>query len=139
MFGNLDMNKSEAMRHIACRDAEEADRVLSREEMERREEAKDNTITGQGWEIHWCQLSRFFHIMANAHCRRNHLARIGVDGVWLSEEQDIKEGVGKASKGLLITIKDSMPILNALSSRSIDQEQDERPFTKEEILQFLSV
>lgn len=42
MFGNLDVKKSEAMRHIACRDAEEADRVLSREEMERREEAKDN-------------------------------------------------------------------------------------------------
>lgn len=76
--------------------------------------------------------------MANAHYRRNHLARIRVDGVWLSEEQGIKEGVGKASKGLLITIKDSKPIPNALSSRSIDQEKDERPFTKEESLQFLS-
>ena len=40
----------------------------------------------------------FFHKMANAHRRRNHLAKIKVDLVWFTEEREIKEGVTHAFK-----------------------------------------
>ena len=35
----------------------------------------------------------FFHRMANAHRRNNSLDKIKINGVWLSEEQDVREGV----------------------------------------------
>ena len=35
---------------------------------------------------------RFFHKMANAHKRRNNVDIIRINGVWLSEENEIKEG-----------------------------------------------
>ncbi|RVW27199.1 hypothetical protein CK203_092563 [Vitis vinifera] len=36
---------------------------------------------------------RFFHKMTNAHRRRNDVDKIKINGVWLSEENEIKEGV----------------------------------------------
>ena len=59
-------------------------------------------------ETHWRQLSReiwlkegdknmgFFHRMANAHRSNNSLDRIKINGVWLSEEQEVREGVANA-------------------------------------------
>ena len=54
-------------------------------------------------EVHWRQLSRelwlregdknmgFFHRMANVHRRNNSLEKIKLNGVWLSEEQEVRE------------------------------------------------
>ena len=39
--------------------------------------------------------------MANSHRRRNCLSKIKIDGVWLTEEQEIKGGVVGAFKDLL--------------------------------------
>ena len=35
----------------------------------------------------------FFHKMTNTHKRRNNVDKIRINGVWLSEENEIKEGV----------------------------------------------
>ena len=64
-------------------------------------------------ETHWRQLSReiwlkegdknmgFFHRMANAHRSNNSLDRIKINGVWLSEEQEVREGVANAYQQML--------------------------------------
>ena len=81
------------------------------EELEARKVAKGDF---EKWalmeEVSWRQKSRevwlregdrntgFFHKMANSHRRRNCLSKIKVDGVWLTEEQEIKRGVVRAFK-----------------------------------------
>ena len=64
-------------------------------------------------EVHWRQLSRelwlregdrntgFFHRMANAHRRNNSMDKIKINGVWLSEEQEVREGVANAYQQML--------------------------------------
>ena len=38
----------------------------------------------------------FFHRMANAHRRNNSLDKIQTNGVWLAEEQEVREGIVSA-------------------------------------------
>ena len=64
-------------------------------------------------EVHWRQLSRelwlrkgdgntaFFHRMANADHRNNSMDKIKINGVWLSEEQEVREGVANAYQQML--------------------------------------
>ena len=35
----------------------------------------------------------FFHRMANAHRRNNSLDRIKINGVWLTKEQEVRQGI----------------------------------------------
>ena len=65
-------------------------------------------------EVHWRQKSReiwiregdkntdYFHCMANSHFRKNSFVRIKVNGVWLTEDQKIREGVSNAFQSLFI-------------------------------------
>ena len=99
-------------------------------------------------EIHWRQLSRelwlkegdrntgFFHRMANVHRRNNSLDRIKINGVWMTEEQEVREGIVNAFQHLLseepgwrADIKGLH--LNRLNSR--EAEVLELPFTEEKI------
>ena len=84
------------------------------EETELKKESKENY---KKWvlleETHWRQLSReiwlrkgdrntgFFHRMASAHRRNNSLDRIKINGEWLSEEQEVREGIANAFYQLL--------------------------------------
>ena len=43
----------------------------------------------------------YFHRMANAHRRVNFLDRIKINGVRLSEEQEVREGIANAYQQLL--------------------------------------
>ena len=64
-------------------------------------------------ETHWRQHSRelwlregdkntgYFHRMAAAHRRINHMDRIKINGVWLTEEKDVREGVVNVFQHLL--------------------------------------
>jgi len=84
------------------------------EETELKKEAKENYrkwVTME--ETHWRQLSReiwlkegdrntgFFHRMASAHRRNNQLERIKINGEWLLEEQEIREGIASTFQSLL--------------------------------------
>ena len=92
----------------------ESERSLSLEETELKKEAKESY---KKWvlmeESHWRQLSKeiwlkegdkntgFFHRMANAHRSNNSLDIIKIDGVWLLEEQEMREGVAHAYQQML--------------------------------------
>ena len=48
----------------------------------------------------------FFHKMANAHKRMNNVDKIRINGVWLSEENEIKEGLVDVFRSLLPNLGD---------------------------------
>ena len=64
-------------------------------------------------ETHWRQVSRelwlkegdkntgFFHRMTNAHRRNNSWDRTKINGVWRTEEQEVREGIVNAFLQLL--------------------------------------
>ncbi|RVW31784.1 hypothetical protein CK203_099460 [Vitis vinifera] len=114
VFGNLGCNKAAALQQVEFWDRVESERILSMEETELKNEAKVNY---QKWvlleETHWRQLSReiwlregdrntgYFHRIANANRRNNYLDRIKIDGVSLTEEQEVRDGVANAYQKLL--------------------------------------
>ena len=59
--------------------------------------------------------TKFFYIMVNAHSRRNFLARVRVDGSWLSDEEEIKERVSNAYQHLSAENGDWRPSSKRLS------------------------
>ncbi|RVW24933.1 hypothetical protein CK203_079541 [Vitis vinifera] len=83
----------------------------------------------------------FFHKMVNAHRRRHQLAKIKINGCWVSEESEIKEGVVRAFQVLLFEIGEWRPTINELSFEVLG-EQDaanlEVPFFEEEVFTALS-
>ncbi|RVW13169.1 Transposon TX1 uncharacterized 149 kDa protein [Vitis vinifera] len=102
-------NKRAALQQVDHWDGVECERSLSLEETELKKEAKESY---KKWvmleESHWRQLSRevwlkegdkntgFFHRMANAHRNNNTLDRVKIDGVWLEENQEVREGIANA-------------------------------------------
>ncbi|RVW20876.1 Transposon TX1 uncharacterized 149 kDa protein [Vitis vinifera] len=109
VFGNLEGNKRAALQQVDYWDGVESERSLSLEETELKKEAKESY---KKWvmleESHWRQLSRevwlkegdkntgFFHRMANAHRNNNTVDRVKIDGVWLEEDQEVREGTANA-------------------------------------------
>ncbi|RVW53160.1 LINE-1 reverse transcriptase-like [Vitis vinifera] len=82
-----------------------SERRLSEEETISKKEAKESYAKWASLEeTHWRQHSRelwlreedrntcYFHRMAAAHRRINHMDRIKINGVWLTEEKDVREG-----------------------------------------------
>ena len=69
-------------------------------------------------EISWRQKSRkvwlkkgdrntgFFHRMTNSHRRKNYLSKIKINGIWLTEEQEIKGGMVSTFQNLLADLGD---------------------------------
>ena len=149
VFGKLETNKSSALQQVEYWDREESGRILTVEETELKKEAKDNY---RKWvimeETHWRQLSReiwlkeedrntgFFHRMASAHRRNNHLERIKINGEWLLEEQEIREGIASTFQSLLSEDMGWKADIGGLRLDQISQQEAEtleRPFTEEEI------
>ena len=114
VFGRLKVNKNSALQQVAFWDGVESERSLTEGETELKREAKE---TFKKWvlleETHWRQVSRelwlkegdkntgFFHRMANAHRRNNSLEKIKINGGWLEEEQEVREGLVNAFQRLL--------------------------------------
>ncbi|RVW79808.1 LINE-1 retrotransposable element ORF2 protein [Vitis vinifera] len=102
VFGRLEKNKAEALQQVERWDVVEEERALSEEELGHKKIAKENYSKWVSMEeVHWRQLSReiwlregdrntgFFHRMANAHRRVNNLIKIKINGVRLTEDQEI--------------------------------------------------
>ncbi|RVW44185.1 Transposon TX1 uncharacterized 149 kDa protein [Vitis vinifera] len=148
VFGNLESNKMAALQQVDYWDQVEGERGLTEEELSRRKEVKDDYAK---WvrleEIHWRQLSRelwlregdrntgYFHRMANAHRRRQSMDKIKINGVWLSEEQDVKNGIVDAFQRLLTEDSEWKADIGGLDLNQISQQEAdtlELPFTEEE-------
>ena len=105
-FGRLDRNKKPTLSQVKDWDRVEEVRELTVEEVEAKKEAKDSF---KKWvtleEIHWRQKSKetwlkagdinigFFHRMANSHFRKNIIARIKINGDWISDELELRKGI----------------------------------------------
>ncbi|RVW23310.1 putative ribonuclease H protein [Vitis vinifera] len=114
VFGRLEVNRNSALQQVEFWDGVERERSLSEGETELKKEAKDSF---KKWvlleETHWRQLSKelwlkegdrntgFFHRMANAHRRNNSLERMKINGVWLTEEKEMREGIVSAFQQVL--------------------------------------
>ncbi|RVW15175.1 LINE-1 reverse transcriptase-like [Vitis vinifera] len=114
VFGRLETNKASALEQVAFWDRVASERTLTVEEAELKKGAKDSF---KKWvlleEAHWRQHSReiwlregdrntgFFHRMASAHRRNNAMGRIKVNGEWLVEKQEVKEGIVNSFQQLL--------------------------------------
>ena len=114
LFGRLEYNKAAALQQVEVWDLVERERSLMEEETVCKKEAKEGYAKWVSMEeTHWRQLSRelwlregdrntsYFHRMATAHRRVNSLDRIKINGVWLSKEQEVREGVANAFQQLL--------------------------------------
>ena len=128
VFGSLECNKISALQQVEFWDRMESERSLSLEETKLKKEAKESY---KKWvlmeETHWRQLSReiwlkegnkntgFFHHMTNVHCSNNSLDRIKINGVWLSEEQEVREGGANAYQQMLLKIRVGRRILGGFN------------------------
>ncbi|XP_010650408.1 uncharacterized protein LOC104879402 [Vitis vinifera] len=152
-FGRVEYRKNTALEQMEYWDAKEKISRLSLEELEARNEAKEEY---KKWvlleEITWRQKSRevwlkegdrntgFFHKMANAHRKRNNVDRIKINGVWLTEENDIREGIANAFKTLLSNPGEWRPSVSGLQFEMLeplDANALETPFTEEEVFDAL--
>ncbi|KAL6342305.1 hypothetical protein AAG906_007519 [Vitis piasezkii] len=143
IFGRVEYRKDLALEQVEFWDAKEKISRLSLEELEARKEAREEY---KKWvlleEITWRQKSRevwlkegdrntgFFHKMANAHRRRNNVDKIRINGVWLTEENGIKEGIVNAFRSLLSNPGDWRP-------SHMDACALEMPFTEDEVFDAL--
>ncbi|RVW74273.1 Transposon TX1 uncharacterized 149 kDa protein [Vitis vinifera] len=117
VFGRLEKNKAEALQQVERWDVVEEERALSEEE-----EGDRNT--------------GFFHRMANAHRRFNNLIKIKINGVRLTEDQDVRDGIVNAYQHLLSENSDWKADIGGLVLKQISlSEADalELPFTEAEI------
>ncbi|KAJ9691417.1 hypothetical protein PVL29_013560 [Vitis rotundifolia] len=113
VFGRLEDNKAAALHLVDHWDMVESERRLSEEETISKKEAKESYAKWVSLEeTHWRQHSKelwlregdkntgYFHRMAAAHRRINYMDRIKINGVWLTEEKDVREGVVNAFQHL---------------------------------------
>ncbi|RVW47166.1 hypothetical protein CK203_070193 [Vitis vinifera] len=104
IFGRVEYMKDLALDQVEFWDAKEKTSRLSLEELEARKEAREEY---QKW-------------MANAHKRRNNVGKIRINGVWLSEENEIKEGIVNAFRSLLFNLGDWRPPLFGLQCETLE-------------------
>ena len=122
---------------------------LTERESELKTEAKE---VFKNWvlleEMHWRQSSRelwlregdkntgFFHRMANAHRRNNSMDKIKINGRWLEEEREVREGVVNAFQQLLSEDQSWKSDIEGLQLQRLshaEAEGLEQPFTEAEI------
>ncbi|RVW27722.1 Transposon TX1 uncharacterized 149 kDa protein [Vitis vinifera] len=83
VFGRLEANKNSALQQVAFWDGVESERSLTE-------------VSRELWLKEGDKNTGFFHRMANAHRRNNSLDKIKINGGWLAEEQEVREGTVNA-------------------------------------------
>ncbi|RVX22754.1 hypothetical protein CK203_008374 [Vitis vinifera] len=127
----------------------ESEKRLTEEKISSKKEAKEGYAKWVNLEeIHWRQLSRelwlregdrntgYFHRMAMTHRRRNSMDRIKINGVWLSEEQEVRTGIVDAFKQLLTEDSEWKADIGGLNLNQISQQEAEileLPFSEDEV------
>ena len=135
VFGNVTARKDSALKEMMFWDSIERDRVLYAEEQNLKkqalEEYKKLVIME---ETSWRQKSRelwlregdrntgYFHKMANAHKRVNSLVKIKINGSWVTEERDIKDGLVQAFHSLLSETDEWRLKCNGLQVEVLERE-----------------
>ena len=151
-FGKVEVNKALALNQVDFWDKVELTRPLTVHELEARRGAKEDF---KRWvlleEISWRQKSRevwlregdrntsFFHKMANAHRKRNLMSWVKINGSWLTEENEIRDGVMNEFK-LLSTARGWRPNITGLSFERLEDVEAarlEEPFLEQEVLEAL--
>ncbi|RVW15177.1 LINE-1 reverse transcriptase-like [Vitis vinifera] len=149
VFGRVEVNKNLALQQVEFWDRVESGRSLTERELELKTEAKE---AFKNWvlleETHWRQSSRelwlregdkntgFFHRMANAHRRNNSMDKIKINGRWLEEEREVREGVVNAFQQLLSEDQSWKSDIEGLQLKSLNHAEAEgleQPFTEAEI------
>ncbi|RVX18630.1 hypothetical protein CK203_006499 [Vitis vinifera] len=134
-------------------DKVELTQPLSVQEVDARSGAKEDF---KKWvlleEISWRQKSRevrlregdrntsFFFKIANAHRRRNLLSRVKINGSWLTEENEVRNGVMNEFKLLLSTVEGWRPCIRGMSFKRLEPvvaTRLEEPFSEQEMLETL--
>ena len=80
--------------------------------------------------------TRFFHRMASAHRRANHMDRIKINGITMTEERDVREGIVKAFKQQFSESPEWKADIGGLSFNQIcvqEAEMLEAPFCEGEV------
>ncbi|RVW18300.1 Transposon TX1 uncharacterized 149 kDa protein [Vitis vinifera] len=149
VFGRVEVNKNPALQQVEFWDRVESGRSLTERESELKTEAKE---AFKNWvlleETHWRQSSRelwlregdkntgFFHRMANAHRRNNSMDKIKINGRWLEEEREVREGIVNAFQQLLSEDQSWKSDIEGLQLKSLNHAEAEgleQPFTEAEI------
>ncbi|XP_059639630.1 uncharacterized protein LOC132282004 [Cornus florida] len=148
-FENLEWRKNRAFDEIANINRKEGEGSINEGLVQRRVECQvEIAEIALLEEISWRQKSKalwlregdrntkFFHRLANAHRRGNHIERITVDGELLSKEDDICKGVTSFFQNLFTKTKTWQPLLGGLhySISDFDGVNLERHFSEEEVL-----
>ena len=136
VFGSLECNKVAALQQVEYWDRMECERSLTNEELTCKKEAKEGYAK---WvdleETHWRQTSRelwlkegdrntgYFHRMASAHRRANYMDRIKINGVSLSGDQEVREGVANAYQQLLLESSDWKTDIGRLQLNQISLQE----------------
>lgn len=74
--------------------------------------------------------------MVNAHQRRNYMVSVRVNGIWVSKDANIKEGVANAFHGFVTEVRDWRPSISGISFTSFENADSrtlENPFSEEEL------
>ena len=85
--------------------------------------------------------TRFFHKMANSHRRENQISKMRINEAWLTEEEELRQGVVEAFKTLLSDTGEWRASLDGLSFQRINEEEAARlelPYTEEEVFTTLN-
>ena len=146
--------KLEALAQLGFWDAKERERAPTVEETKvRRGVVEDLKKWAEMEEMLWRQKSRelwlkkwdkntsFFHKMANAHRRRNFMAKLRVDGVLLDGEDSIKEAVTNAFQRIMAKTREWRPSLDGLAFDCLQRANSEgleATFFEKEVLEALS-
>ena len=80
--------------------------------------------------------TRFFHHMTNSHFRKNALVRVKIEGVWLSNDQEVREGISRAFQSLLLDKLTSRAEIEGLPLATLcpkEARSMEVPFREEKV------
>ncbi|KAL6339823.1 hypothetical protein AAG906_034911 [Vitis piasezkii] len=130
VFGRVEINKNSALHQVESGMGWRV-RGFSRKGDRVKKEAKEN----YRW-VFKGQNTGYFHRMANAHRRNNTLDRIKINGVWLSEEQEVKEGIVNVFQQLLSEESGWKADIEGLHLSHLSSQEAgnlELPFSEDEI------